>query len=533
MSFRQLYTTSEWQTLQFAPLWVLSAMGGAISTGGAGQSALENQIKALAKEIGEASLFKDPLAREVLMSLGTQFGSLWEQYGRDSRNVEQGLQDVAQILSRKASSEQSQGFKAAMLLIGNNIAKAAGNAHANITNAALVLIAVLLDVNLSSVANQSSMSGQSTTPSIAASASKPAMSVPTKPASPPLVRQAAQDRVAPTPMPRAQLFAIWGGLTGFAASFFLAKRFEYTLLQMAIAFGASQDLPEFSWSAAILGALLGAGIGALVPKFRAWLFLLLFPVAAILLIRMDLHLLAVAMGGIAATIVVLIVRGWAHHKQRNPQSSSQRKTQTVMEGSNSAASKVIETKPTDAVIEKQPISPSLPVLRTDTQSITVDDPMGAYVVERTYKIHSAPDAKTAIAFLAHNPVIRMHEYLVVETPQENYGRDISGIFHESSGVPVGAAQLQEFDHGMLVIYAPEGTIRGLWLDQKAYAIAEHTGLTHIAQFSSIAPQGKMIAAIFPKLPVGKYQVELDIRGTPYKHNIEVLPAQVTELKPAG
>jgi len=74
MSFRQLYTTSEWQTLQFAPLWVLSAMTGAISTGGAGQSALENQIKALAKEIGEASLFKDPLAREVLMSLGTQFG---------------------------------------------------------------------------------------------------------------------------------------------------------------------------------------------------------------------------------------------------------------------------------------------------------------------------------------------------------------------------------------------------------------------------------------------------------------------------
>lgn len=150
MSFRQLYTTSEWQTLQFAPLWVLSAMTGAISTGGAGQSALENQIKALAKEIGEASLFKDPLAREVLMSLGTQFGSLWEQYGRDSRNVEQGLQDVAQILSRKASSEQSQGFKAAMLFIGDNIAKAAGDSHADITIAVLLLVSLLLQIDLSS-----------------------------------------------------------------------------------------------------------------------------------------------------------------------------------------------------------------------------------------------------------------------------------------------------------------------------------------------------------------------------------------------
>lgn len=53
--------------------------------------------------------------------------------------------------------------------------------------------------------------------------------------------------------------------------------------------------------------------------------------------------------------------------------------------------------------------------------------MGATMV---YRIHKAPDAATAKAFLEQNPVTKQLFYLVVETPEGNYCRDIQGIYKE-------------------------------------------------------------------------------------------------------
>jgi DNA polymerase IIIc chi subunit len=47
-----------------------------------------------------------------------------------------------------------------------------------------------------------------------------------------------------------------------------------------------------------------------------------------------------------------------------------------------------------------------------------------------YRIHKGPDAETAKAFLEQNPVTKQHYYLVVETPQGNYCRDIDGMYTE-------------------------------------------------------------------------------------------------------
>ncbi|MDD3043882.1 MAG: hypothetical protein PHF33_00280 [Candidatus Delongbacteria bacterium] len=44
------------------------------------------------------------------------------------------------------------------------------------------------------------------------------------------------------------------------------------------------------------------------------------------------------------------------------------------------------------------------------------------------RIHKGPDAASAIAFLEQNPVEDNMLYIVVETPEGNYGRNIQGIY---------------------------------------------------------------------------------------------------------
>jgi hypothetical protein len=48
----------------------------------------------------------------------------------------------------------------------------------------------------------------------------------------------------------------------------------------------------------------------------------------------------------------------------------------------------------------------------------------------TYRIHRGPDAETAKAFLSQHPVTKPLYYVIVETPEGNYGRDIDGIYRE-------------------------------------------------------------------------------------------------------
>jgi hypothetical protein len=47
-----------------------------------------------------------------------------------------------------------------------------------------------------------------------------------------------------------------------------------------------------------------------------------------------------------------------------------------------------------------------------------------------YRILSGPDGETAQAYLANNPVTRRYYYVIVETPEGNYGRDIDGMYKE-------------------------------------------------------------------------------------------------------
>ncbi len=48
----------------------------------------------------------------------------------------------------------------------------------------------------------------------------------------------------------------------------------------------------------------------------------------------------------------------------------------------------------------------------------------------TYRIYKAANAASAKEFLKKNPVDKMLYYIVVETPEGNFGRDIQGIYEE-------------------------------------------------------------------------------------------------------
>jgi hypothetical protein len=52
------------------------------------------------------------------------------------------------------------------------------------------------------------------------------------------------------------------------------------------------------------------------------------------------------------------------------------------------------------------------------------------VATMVYRIHKAPDAASAKAFLDEHPVPRQFNYVVVETPEGNYCRDIQGMYKE-------------------------------------------------------------------------------------------------------
>lgn len=113
------FTQSEWETLQFAPLWMLSGVGGADA------NIEELEIAALMKEISEAALYKNQLVREVLFSIAADAGIL-DRYRDDPRTIDHGLSQVADVLEAHLDPVQALEFKKTMLGIGLEIAKAAG-----------------------------------------------------------------------------------------------------------------------------------------------------------------------------------------------------------------------------------------------------------------------------------------------------------------------------------------------------------------------------------------------------------------------
>lgn len=121
MSIKDKFTNEEWMTLEYAPLWVLAAVGTADG------KLDEKEVEAFTKELADAPLFKDELVREVMLADLMTMSNLMVSYKADSRNVQVGLSQVADVLDKK-SPEHADDFKKVLLGIAAKIANASGPA---------------------------------------------------------------------------------------------------------------------------------------------------------------------------------------------------------------------------------------------------------------------------------------------------------------------------------------------------------------------------------------------------------------------
>jgi hypothetical protein len=120
MSYRELFTDPEWQTLQFAPFWAF------IQIAGSDGNIDEKETAAFHKEfLTDAPIYKSTLVREVFLSVVPTFGSLLQAFKADSRKVFDGLRDTATALT-KVDADQANMFKAAVMAIGKEVADASG-----------------------------------------------------------------------------------------------------------------------------------------------------------------------------------------------------------------------------------------------------------------------------------------------------------------------------------------------------------------------------------------------------------------------
>lgn len=146
MTVQASYTQQEWQLLEFAPLWVFAAVAGADS------KVDDKEMEAFLKDVSEAALYKEPLVREVLMSLGSNFAESMTRFREDSRPVDRGLADVASLLDRKSDNEEANNFKKAVVGIGLDVARASGRIFGDNMSKeekqALVIVASALRVEL-------------------------------------------------------------------------------------------------------------------------------------------------------------------------------------------------------------------------------------------------------------------------------------------------------------------------------------------------------------------------------------------------
>jgi hypothetical protein len=117
MTTRADYAPQEWETLQFAVLWVQDAIGEADGV----LSQIENET--LNKDLFAHT---EGLIGEVFASIVPEGPNIMARYKADPRPIQQGLTDVADLLDARTAPDEAQAFKETLLQISADIATADG-----------------------------------------------------------------------------------------------------------------------------------------------------------------------------------------------------------------------------------------------------------------------------------------------------------------------------------------------------------------------------------------------------------------------
>jgi hypothetical protein len=135
-------TQRDWQTLQTAPLWVLTAVVGR-------QSKFDPlELAAFWRVIDATAAGADGLAKTVLESLSGNFSAQLLLYEHNEQSVVAGLWDVMSILNRQDELVR-RPFTTALLEVGEGISMARGPYGRTVSREdkqTLLLLATLLEV---------------------------------------------------------------------------------------------------------------------------------------------------------------------------------------------------------------------------------------------------------------------------------------------------------------------------------------------------------------------------------------------------
>lgn len=118
---RDRFTASEWEALECLPLNIFMAVAGI------DQDIDQKEQAALAKELSEAMLYKDPLAKEVLFAIASDIENKLKAFLTSSYAGPAGFDAAATALDGKLTPAEAKSFKETMVLFGKAIAEASGS----------------------------------------------------------------------------------------------------------------------------------------------------------------------------------------------------------------------------------------------------------------------------------------------------------------------------------------------------------------------------------------------------------------------
>ncbi len=141
------WSEREWQTLQFAPLWVVSAMVGRDHLD-------EPEQKAFWRAVDDAPE-RGALSWQLLDAVSRNRNWMFDQFALDGRSIVSGLNQVADLLERVPGPDRSE-TKQAILRVGSSFARARGPFGQSIMRQdtmVLALVAQLLESMSETVAD--------------------------------------------------------------------------------------------------------------------------------------------------------------------------------------------------------------------------------------------------------------------------------------------------------------------------------------------------------------------------------------------
>ncbi len=149
MRMKTLFNTEQWQSLQFAIMWVFQNVAGADG------NVDKKEQQALKTVTSNSAKFKDPLIKEILLSIDVNPGLIFRQSMADMRGFKHGLTDVAKIVDKALDPKESIHFKKTLIAIGFYIANISGEANSEMSDEEaenLANLAFLVNLNVDELA---------------------------------------------------------------------------------------------------------------------------------------------------------------------------------------------------------------------------------------------------------------------------------------------------------------------------------------------------------------------------------------------